>query len=232
MFYFDPTFLILIPGIIVTIWAQNKVQSAYKKYSQVKTRNGLTGAQAARMIMGNNGLSDVGIRQIGGELTDNYNPKDKVMSLSQPVAYGDTIASVGIAAHETGHALQHQAGYLPIKIRNFIVPICGFASTAAWPLFFIGLILARSSQIGIYLMDAGIILFMIALVFYIITLPVEFDASRRAVKAIRDQNLLQEDEIQGVKRVLTAAALTYVASMLVSLLSLTRLLVLRGRNSR
>lgn len=213
------------------MYAQSKVNSAYSKYSQIGTRNGLTGAQAARMIMANNGLSNVGIRQIGGTLSDNYNPKTHEMNLSQPVANGATIASVGVAAHETGHALQHAAGYWPLKFRNAIVPVCGFASSAAWPLFFIGLLLARTSTLGIYLMDAGIILFTISLVFYLITLPVEFDASRRAVRALRDQNLLQEEEIQGVKKVLTAAALTYVASMLVSLLNLTRLLVIRGRRN-
>lgn len=231
MFFWDPTFLLLIPGIIITLIAQSKVQSAYNKYSRVQTRNGLTGAEAAREIMSANGLSGVGIRQIGGTMTDNYNPVDKVMSLSGPVAGGATIASVGIAAHETGHALQHAAGYWPLKFRNFIVPVCGFASSAAWPLFFIGLIFARTSHIGIWLMDAGIILFAISLLFYLITLPVEFDASNRAVKALRNQNLLQEDEIQGVKRVLTAAALTYVASMLMSLLNLMRLLLIRGRRN-
>lgn len=229
MFFFDPTFLILIPGIIITIIAQNMVQKAYSQYSQVGTKNNLTGAQAARLIMANNQLNDVNIRAISGTMSDNYNPRDKVMSLSNPVMNGATIASVGIAAHETGHALQHQQGYWPIKVRNFIVPLCSFASGAAWPLFFIGLIFSRSSEFGYYLMDAGIILFSIALLFYLITLPVEFDASRRAVKAIRDQNLLEDDEIQGVKRVLTAAALTYVASMLMSLLNLVRLMAIRGR---
>lgn len=228
MFFFDPTFLLLIPGIILAAIAQYMVSSAYKKYSKVQTRNGLTGAQAAQMIMHGNNLNNVGIRQIGGELTDNYNPSTKMMNLSQPVAYGNSIASVGIAAHETGHALQHAQGYWPLKFRNAIVPVCNFASSASWFLFFMGLIFARSSQIGIYLMDAGIILFCVALLFYIITLPVEFDASNRAVKALRNQGLLEEDEIRGVKKVLTAAALTYVASMLMALLNLLRLIILRG----
>lgn len=228
-FYFDPTMLLLIPGIIVTLIAQSMVQNAYSKYSKINSKNNITGAQAANLIMRSNGLYDVNIRQIGGTLSDNYNPRDKVMSLSNPVMQGSSIASIGIAAHETGHALQHQKGYWPIKVRNFLVPVCGFASTAAWPLFFIGLLISRSSQLGIYLMDAGIILFTVALLFYLITLPVEFDASNRAVKALRSQGILEEDEIQGVKKVLTAAALTYVASMLMALLNLLRLVAIRGR---
>lgn len=228
MFFLDPTFLLLIPGIIITFIAQMMVNNAYNKYSQIGTKNGLTGAQAASEIMQKHGLYDVRIKQIPGNLSDNYNPRSHEMNLSNPVMYGNSIASVGIAAHETGHAIQHQEGYWPIKIRNAIVPVCGFCSSASWPLFIIGLFISRSSQIGFYLMDAGIILFSVALLFYLITLPVEFDASRRAVKAIREQNLLEEEEITGVKKVLTAAALTYVASMLMALLNLVRLLALRG----
>lgn len=228
MFFFDSTFLLLIPGIILTIIAQSMVQSAYSKYSRVPTKNGLTGAEAARHIMQGNDLYGIDIQRIGGQLTDNYNPRNETMNLSVPVANGASIASVGIAAHETGHALQHAQGYWPLKFRNAIVPVCNFASSASWFIFFMGLIFARSSEFGYYLMDFGIILFCIALLFYIITLPVEFDASNRAVKALRNQGLLEEDEIKGVKKVLTAAALTYVASMLMALLNLVRLLAIRG----
>ncbi|MGI6109649.1 MAG: zinc metallopeptidase [Eubacteriaceae bacterium] len=228
MFYFwDWTMLILIPGIIISAIAQAKVSSAYSRYSEVRTANGLTGAEASREIMNDSGLRGVQIVQIGGKLTDNYNPKTKMMSLSQGVCNQATVAAVGIAAHETGHALQDMDGYAPMKFRNAIVPVCGFASNASWPLFILGFFFGNSS-FGITLMDIGIGLFCVALVFYLITLPVEFNASKRAMQALDQYGLVTEEELVGVKRVLNAAALTYVASMLAALLNLVRLLALRG----
>ena len=228
MFYFwDWTMLLLIPGLIISAIAQAKIKSAYSRYNEVPTANGVTGAQAAREIMLDAGLYGVDIVTIGGELTDNYNPKDKKMSLSRAVANRASVAAVGIAAHETGHALQDFDGYLPMRFRNFIVPICGFASNASWPLFIVGFFFGNS-QLGITLMDVGIGLFCVALVFYLVTLPVEYNASRRAMAALSSNGIVSEDELAGVKRVLNAAALTYVASMLAAFLNLLRLLVLRG----
>lgn len=231
MLFFDYSMLILIPGLIISFIAQAMVDRAYAQYSKVPTLNGVTGAQAARDIMNFNGLSGVRIQTIPGVMTDNYNPRTKVMSLSHDVAAGATVAAVGIAAHETGHALQDAANYWPIRFRNAIVPVCGFASQASWPLFLLGLVFAQASRIGLWLMDAGILLFCVSLLFYIITLPVEFNASRRAVQALSQENIIAPEQIPGVRRVLKAAAMTYVASMLMALLNLLRLLVIRGRRN-
>lgn len=223
--------LILIPGLILAAYAQYQVSSAYKTYSRVRTRNGLTGAEAARRLLDINGLSNVGIESISGNLTDHYDPRSKVMRLSGGVGNQDSIAAVGVAAHETGHAIQDKEGYFPLRFRNAIVPVCNFASNAAWPLFFIGLIFGRGTNgFGVTLMNIGIILFCVSLVFYIITLPVEFNASRRAVAALQEYQLIAPGEEQGVKKVLRAAALTYVASTLMAFLNLLRLLALRNRN--
>jgi hypothetical protein len=224
---FDWTFLILIPGMIVAAYAQFQVSSAYKAYSKVRTKNGLTGAEAARTLLDSNGLSTIGIEAIAGDLTDHYDPRSKVMRLSQGVGQQATIAAVGIAAHETGHAIQDKEGYGPLRFRSFMVPITGFASNLAWPLFFLGFFFAQTSW-GFALMDFGIILFSLALLFNIITLPVEFNASKRAVEALMDNHLILPGEEVGVKKVLRAAALTYVAAALMSLLTLLRLLILRG----
>lgn len=232
MFYsFYGSMLILIPGLILAAFAQYQVSSAYKTYSRVKTSNGLTGAQAARKLLDINGLNNIGIESISGNLTDHYDPRNKVMRLSGGVGGADSIASVGVAAHETGHAIQDKEGYFPLKIRNAIVPVCNIASRAAWPLFFIGLFFSSGSgSIGMTLMNIGIILFCVSLVFYIITLPVEFNASKRAIASLQEYNLIAPGEEIGVKKVLRAAALTYVASALMAFLNLIRLLALRNRN--
>ncbi|WKY46365.1 zinc metallopeptidase [Eubacteriaceae bacterium ES3] len=224
---FDMTILILIPAVLFTIFAQHQVSSAYKAYSKVRTKNGLTGTDAARKLLNYNQLGNIQIENISGNLTDHYDPRSKTMRLSQGVASTASVAAVGIAAHETGHAIQDKVGYWPLKFRNFIVPVSGFASNLAWPLFFIGFIFGNSTW-GYALMDFGILLFMLALLFTIITLPVEFDASRRAVKGLVENNLIDQSEEAGVKRVLRAAALTYVAAALTALLTLLRLIILRG----
>lgn len=228
MFFFpDLTFLILIPGIIFAAYAQFQVSNAYKVYGKVPTKTGITGADAARRLLSANGLGNVGIESIAGNLTDHYDPRGKVMRLSGGVSQNASLASVGVAAHETGHALQDKDGYFPLRFRNAIVPITGFASNLAWPLFFIGFIFAQASW-GVTFMNIGIILFSLALLFNIVTLPVEFNASSRAVKALVANNIILPEEISGVKKVLRAAALTYVAAALMSLLTLARLLILRG----
>lgn len=230
-FSFYGSMLILIPGLILAAFAQYQVSSAYKTYSRVRTSNGLTGAQAARKLLDINGLNNIGIESISGNLTDHYDPRNKVMRLSGGVGGADSIAAVGVAAHETGHAIQDKEGYFPLKFRNAIVPVCNFASSAAWPLFFIGLFFGGGrGGFGLTLMNIGIILFCVTLVFYVITLPVEFNASKRAVAALQQYNLIAPGEEAGVKKVLRAAALTYVASALMAFLNLLRLLALRNRD--
>lgn len=221
------TIVILIPGIIFAAYAQSQVSSAYRSYSKVPMKNGLTGRDAARTLLNLNQLGNIEIESISGNLTDHYDPGKKVMRLSQGVSNVASVAAVGIAAHETGHAIQDKEGYGPLRFRNFIVPISGFASNLAWPLFFMGFLFSQSTW-GYALMDLGIVLFIVALFFTIITLPVEFDASRRAVKGLVDNHLIDPSEEVGVKKVLNAAALTYVAAALMALLNLVRLLVLRG----
>jgi len=226
-FTFDMTFLILIPGFLLAAYAQYQVSSAYKTYSNVPTKTGITGAGAARAILNTNDLQTVGIEEIGGNLTDHYDARKKVMRLSQGVSQKASIAAVGIAAHETGHALQDKDGYWPLRFRNIIVPVAGFGSNLAWPLFFLGFFFAQTGW-GVALMNLGIILFSIALLFTIITLPVEFNASSRAVKTLIDNQIIQPGEEVGVKKVLRAAALTYVAAALMAFLNLLRLVLLRG----
>jgi Zn-dependent membrane protease YugP len=221
------TFLLLIPGVIFAAYAQHQVSSAYKAYSKVPTKNGMTGTDAARRLLNANGLNTINIENVAGNLTDHYDPRHKVMRLSSGVGQQASVAAVGIAAHETGHAIQDAEGYWPLRVRSFIVPITGFASNLAWPIFILGFFFAQSSW-GVMFMDLGIILFSLALLFSVITLPVEFNASKRAIAALVDNNLIQPGEEVGVKKVLKAAALTYVAAALMSLLTLLRLVLLRG----
>lgn len=226
-FPFDMTFLILIPGLLLAAYAQYQVSSAYKTYSNVPTKTGITGAGAARALLNNNELNNIGIEEIAGNLTDHYDPRNKVMRLSQGVSQKASIAAVGIAAHETGHALQDKEGYWPLRFRNIIVPVAGFGSNLAWPLFFLGFFFAQTTW-GVALMDLGIILFCLALLFTVITLPVEFNASKRAVQSLIANQIIQPGEEVGVKKVLRAAALTYVAAALMAFLNLLRLVILRG----
>lgn len=227
MLYYT-TLLLLIPGVIFAAYAQYQVSSAYKAYSKILTKNGMTGADAARKLLNINGLSAVNIENVAGNLTDHYDPRGKVMRLSSGVSQQASIAAVGIAAHETGHAIQDKEGYWPLKFRSFIVPVTGFASNLAWPIFIVGFFFGQSSDWGMMFMDFGIILFSFALLFSVITLPVEFNASKRAIASLVDNNLIQPGEEVGVKKVLRAAALTYVAAALMALLNLVRLLIMRG----
>ncbi len=224
MFY-DPTFLLLLPAIALAIYAQFKVQSTYARYSKVPTSANLTGAAAGRKFLNEAGLYDVPVEAIPGQLTDNYDPTKKKLSLSQGVYDGNSVAAVGIAAHEVGHAIQHANSYFPLQIRNNIVPIANIGTMLAWPLFLIGLLAASQP-----LMDIGIILFSLAVVFTVLTLPVEFNASERAVKILSSTGSLTTEEVSQAKQVLSAAALTYVAATAMAVLNLIRLLALR--NSR
>ena len=226
-FWGDWTLLIVFPALIFTIWAQMMVQSTYHKYSQVKNVHGMTGEQAARRILGANGLHDVRIEMISGEMTDHYDPRARVIRLSQGTYGVATVAAVGIAAHEAGHAVQHAVGYAPIRVRTAILPICQFGSAAAMPLFLLGLFLANDA-----FMMAGILAYSVVTLFQLVTLPVEFNASRRAVAALDGSGCLSAQELAGSRRVLRAAAMTYVAALATSLLTLLRLLVLASGRRR
>lgn len=225
--YWDSTIIILIPAIIFSIIAQIMVKSAFSKYSKVRNSRGLTGADAAREILDRNGLTNVRIEHISGSLTDHYDPKANVIRLSDDVYGSATVAAVGVAAHEAGHAVQYAEGYYPIKIRNAIIPVTRFGSSLSTPLVILGLALSWD-----FLITAGILLFCAVVLFQAITLPVEFNASGRALKTLRSSHFLEDDEMKGARSVLTAAAMTYVAAMLSALLSLVRLLVISGRRRR
>lgn len=225
--YWDSTIIILIPAIIFSIVAQIMVKSAFSEYSKVRNSRGLTGADAAREILDRNGLTNVRIEHISGSLTDHYDPKANVIRLSDDVYGSATVAAVGVAAHEAGHAVQYAEGYYPIKIRNAIIPVTRFGSSLSTPLVILGLVLSWD-----FLITAGILLFCAVVLFQAITLPVEFNASGRALKTLRSSHFLEDDEMKGARSVLTAAAMTYVAAMLSALLSLVRLLIISGRRRR
>jgi len=226
--FLDPTFLLLIPAMIFAFWAQWKVQHTYSQMAKVRASNGMSGQNVARAIMMQNGVSDVKIEPVGGMLSDHYDPRAKTVRLSQPIYAGNSIAAVAVAAHEVGHVLQHAQGYFPLQIRSAIAPVAGFGSMLATPLFFIGFIFA-SPQMA-WLMDLGILFFTGAVLFHLVTLPVEFDASKRALVQLTQGGALAPEEIGKAKKVLDAAALTYVAAAAMAALSLLRLIVLR--NSR
>lgn len=226
-FYFDYYYLILVvPALLLAIWAQVQVKTTYRKYSRVPNSRGMTGAYAAQAVLNFYGITDVRIERVSGNLTDHYDPRSKVIRLSDGVYNSSTVAAIGIACHEAGHAAQHAENYAPIKIRNAIIPVCNIGSTIGIPLALIGWIFSFSILIYV-----GLGLYAAVFIFQVATLPVEFNASRRAIKVIDETQLLRDDEIGGAKKVLAAAAMTYVASMLVSLANLLRLL-LRFSNRR
>lgn len=223
---FDPTMIVLLPAIALALYAQMKVRSTYHRYSQVATRSGLTGAAVTRAILRDENVSgpegrDIDLELTPGELSDHYDPRTRTLRLSQDIFYGNSIAALGIAAHEVGHAIQHARMYTPMEVRNLIYPVSSIGSALAFPLFLVGLIMASPM-----LLKAGIILFTVAVLFTVLTLPVEFDASRRAVRALSNGGYLTEDELAGARKVLNAAALTYVAATAMALLSLLRMVLL------
>ena len=226
-FYGDWSILIVLPALIFTLWAQSAVRSAYQQYSRVRNARGMTGAEAARRILDQNGLRHVAIECISGEMTDHYDPKAEVIRLSEGVYNNPSVAAVGIAAHEAGHAVQHATDYGALKLRNSIIPVCRFGSMAATPLFFIGLLLASDM-----LLTIGILAYATVTLFQLITLPVEFNASRRAMEAIESWGYMSKEESDGSRRVLRAAAMTYVAALATSLLTLLRLLLLASNGRR
>ncbi len=224
-FFFDPTFVILIPALILAFYAQSKVKNTFNKYSKVRNSSGMTGAEIARVILDANGLTDVPVHKTIGQLTDHYHPGKRELYLSESVHGSDSVAALGVAAHETGHAIQHRLGYRALILRNAFVPVANFGSNLALPLFLIGFIFA--SSIG-WLMDVGIAFFALAVLFHLITLPVEFDASNRAIFALKSMGYLQGGEVQQARQVLNAAAWTYVAAATMAISQLIRLLILRS----
>lgn len=224
-FYFDWTILIVLPAMIFAFWAQLMVKSTFERYSSVITRSGKTAAEAARVMLNANGLHSVQIKRVRGHLSDHYNPKDRTLYLSESVHDSRSAAAVGVACHEAGHAIQHGESYSFLMVRMKLVPICNFGSGLSMPLFLIGLLMAND-----VLMLVGIAAFSLATLFQLITLPVEFNASRRALEGMRDCGIFYGEEIAGARRVLTAAAMTYVAALATSLMSLLRLIVIA--NSR
>lgn len=228
MFYVDYYYLILVvPAIIISLIAQAKVKGTYAKYSSVQNMRRITGAQAAANVLNNYGINNVRIEQTSGTLTDHYDPRTNVIRLSPEVYSGTSVASIGIACHEAGHAAQHAQNYVPIKIRNAILPVANIGSSAGVFIAIIGYFLGFG-----LLIDIGILLFASVVLFQLVTLPVEFNASSRAMKVISETNMLYENERAGAKKVLTAAAMTYVASLLVSIMSLLRLILRTNRNRR
>ena len=226
--FFDPTMLLVLPALIFAMWAQWKVQHTYQKYSKVPAANGLTGAEMAMSIMKRNGVNDVKIEEVGGVLSDHYDPRVKVVRLSSHNFRESSIAGIAVGAHEVGHVLQHAQGYMPLQIRSALAPVAGFGSMLAFPLFFIGILFGGS--MSRMFMDLGILLFTGAVLFQVVTLPVEFDASKRALAQLTSSGAIAPQEVDGAKKVLDAAALTYVAAAAMAALQLVRLLLIR--NSR
>ena len=222
-------FLFMIPALIVSIWAQIKIKVTFAKYSQIKNSANLTGEGAAQIVLGHNEVPGVQIKPIYGSLTDNFNPENNTINLSDDVYGKNSIAAVGVAAHEAGHAVQYGKNYLPLKIRKALVPAANFGSSLAFPLIFLGLILPVQYDFIAYI---GVVLFSLAVLFQVITLPVELDASRRAINAIEETNMLYDEELQGAKKVLFAAALTYVAATFAAVLNLLRILFILGGRRR
>lgn len=229
-FYFDPTYILVLIGAVICLLASARVKSTFHKYNQVRSMSGMTGAQAAERILNSAGIYDVTVQHISGNLNDHYDPRNKVLSLSDSTYGSASVAAVGVAAHECGHAIQHNTGYAPLNIRSAIVPAANFGSMIAWPMIFIGLFI--TSNTGTLLINLGIICFSLAVLFQLVTLPVEFNASSRAVRILEDTGILGQEELRGTRKVLGAAALTYVAGAAAAILQLLRLVILFGGRGR
>ena len=231
--YIDWMYIVLVlPAVIFAMWASARVNTTFAKYSKQRVRCAMTGAEAARLILDANGLNDVRIERIDGNLTDHYDPRENVVRLSENVYSAPTTAAIGVAAHECGHAVQHAQGYMPLKIRNAIVPITNIGSRLAMPLILIGIIFSYAGAVFTNIAYVGVACFSLSALFQLVTLPTEYNASNRAIGALETSGKLDADEITGSKRVLSAAALTYVAALAVSLMQLLRLLVLVRRSDR
>ena len=215
-YYWDPTYILVVIGAVICMIASARVKGTFNKYSQLRSMSGMNGAQVAQRVLQAAGIYDVQVRHVSGSLTDHYDPRTKTVNLSDPVYNATSVAALGVAAHECGHAIQHAKSYAPLSIRSALVPIANFGSMLAWPVILIGLFFnTRSSGL---IIDIGILLFSAAVLFQLVTLPVEFDASRRALVMLRTQGILADDELKYTRRVLKSAALTYVASAAAAIL--------------
>lgn len=228
--WWDPTYFLVLIGAIICLIASAGVKSTYSKYSRYRSMSNMTGAQAAERILNSAGIYDVSIRHVSGNLTDHYDPRNKTLNLSDSVYGSTSVAAVGVAAHECGHAIQHQKNYAPLTVRGALVPVANFGSTISWPLILIGLFF--TSNTGTLLINLGILCFSFAVIFQLVTLPVEFNASRRALKILGNTGILNSEELPMTRKVLKAAALTYVASAAAAILQLLRLVILFGGRNR
>ena len=229
-YYWDPTYIIVVIGAVICMIASARVKGTFNKYSQLRSMSGMNGAQVAQRVLQAAGIYDVQVRHVSGSLTDHYDPRTKTVNLSDPVYNATSVAALGVAAHECGHAIQHAKSYAPLSIRSALVPIANFGSMLAWPVILIGLLFnTRSSGL---IIDIGILLFSAAVLFQLVTLPVEFDASRRALVMLRTQGILADDELKYTRRVLKSAALTYVASAAAAILQLLRIILITNGRRR
>lgn len=228
--FWDSTYILVLIGAVICLIASANVKSTYRRYSQIRSASGMTGAQAAERLLHAAGISDVRVGHVAGDLTDHYNPSNKVLNLSDTVYNSTSVAAIGVAAHECGHAIQHAKGYLPLNLRTAFVPFANIGSALAWPVILVGLFIhSESSQI---IINTGILLFSFAVIFQLVTLPVEFNASRRALVQLEQQGILGQEELTHTKKVLGAAALTYVASAAAAILQLLRVILLFGGRRR
>ena len=229
-YYWDPTYILVVIGAVICMIASARVKGTFNKYSQLRSMSGMNGAQVAQRVLQAAGIYDVQVRHVSGSLTDHYDPRTKTVNLSDPVYNATSVAALGVAAHECGHAIQHAKSYAPLSIRSALVPIANFGSMLAWPVILIGLLFnTRSSGL---IIDIGILLFSAAVLFQLVTLPVEFNASARALRILGEQGILSDSELPYTKKVLKAAALTYVASAAAAILQLLRLVILFGGRNR
>ena len=227
-YYYDPTYMLIVISALISLFAQFLVNSRFSKYSRVRSRSGMTGAQAAERILQSQGIYDVAIQRVSGKLTDHYDPRNKTLNLSDAVYASTSVAAVGVAAHECGHAIQHARGYAPLSFRSALVPVANIGSQLSWLFIILGIFFGGSHT----LIMLGILMFSAAVLFQLVTLPVEFNASGRALKLLSETGILQKDEVSDTRKVLSAAALTYVAAATTAVLQLLRLLRLFGGNDR
>lgn len=225
--YWDWTYWLIIVGAIICLVASARVRSSYNRYSTVRSNSGMTGAQAAKLILQSQGIHDVQVVHVNGTLSDHYDSSKRTLALSDGVYNSSSVAAIGVAAHECGHAAQHAQGYMPLRLRSSMVPVVNFGSSFSWPLIIIGFLMNRYT-VGYFILEIGIVLFALVVLFQLVTLPVEFNASRRALQILNDKQILDQNELVHTKKVLKAAAMTYVASAAASILQLLRIVLIAG----
>ena len=228
--YFDPTYMLVLIGVVICLAASAKMRSTFSRYSRIRNHSGMTGREAAEQVLHRAGIYDVRVEHVSGNLTDHYDPRSKVLRLSDATYGSASVAAVGVATHECGHAIQHATGYAPLAFRSALVPVANFGSTIAWPLILIGLLF--NSQSSVLFLNLGILAFSLAVLFQIVTLPVEFNASSRAIRMLSGNGMLYEDEVQATRKVLTAAALTYLAGAASAILQLLRIILISNSRRR